>query len=366
MRLKLSSIAALAAIAGLVLGACGGDEDGEPAGDEAEATEISFVQPVPGGESTFFYPIFVGQELGYFEEEGVSVTSEPASEQIPITGFVQNGNVDVGSTGDEEILPGAAEGGEYKVVYDYYTKTGEALSVPADSDIESVADLEGATVGLAAQDDRTFARAALEAGGIDPESVDTPTVGRGGPPIAEALRSGRIDAYSSGISDFAIVEGAGIELRNITPEELADRPPASFLVLPSTIDERGDALAGFMRAWSKAAYVGFVDPEVVEAIGREAVPGDWENEDVGEAILDVTLESTEPQGDTFGEIRPELWENSQQQLLDAGVIEEPVDLETLLDDQFIEEANDWDRSEVEADVEQWVEDHPDQIEEARG
>jgi NitT/TauT family transport system substrate-binding protein len=364
VQVKHSVILSVLVAVALGLSACGDDDDddgGSAGGGSGSTEEISFVQPVPGSQTTFFYQFFVGQELGYFEEEGIRLTAKPASDQIPITGFVQNGNVDVGATGDEEVLPAAAQGGGFKVVYDAYNRTGEAISAPVDSDIRTVADLEGKTVGLAAQDDRTFLQEALSTAGVDPGSVQTPTVGRGGPPVAEALESGRIDAYASGISYFAIVQGVGAELRNITPEELLDRRSASFVVSTDIIEEREDALAGFMRAWAKASYVGEVNRDVVAAIARQEVPTEWKSEEVGNAILDVVLESTAPEGDTFGQLGHESWEKSQQNLLDAGVYDNAVDLDTLLDDRFIERANDWDRAEVEADVEQWANDHPDQL-----
>lgn len=359
MRLQVFLATIVAAAVTIALAACGGDDEASEeagAGDAGGTTTVRFLTPLP--ESVYFYPLFVGENLGYFEDEGVEVELLPASEDVPLSAFVANGDADVAAPGASEILQGLAGGADYEVVYDYYTRSAENIVVPEDSDIQSFEEVEGLIVGLSSDEDRAFLRSALADVGLDVESLEsTPVVGTSGPVVADAIREDKIDAYSGALSDFAALDANGIPVRDITPEALATTPAASFIVAPDLIEDEGDALGGFMRAWAKATYVGLANREVVEMMAREAVPEEWRPEDVGEAALDVSIDYQTPTGDTLGELQPDVWEQTQEQLLDSGELEEPTPIEELLNDQFISEANDFERSEVERDAEEWLQEN---------
>jgi NitT/TauT family transport system substrate-binding protein len=352
-RLRVLMMAAVMAAAALVLGACGGDDDESDVSTGGTET-VKLIQPLP--ESVYFYPYFVGQNLGYFEEEGVEVELLPASEDVPLTAFVANGDADVAAAGASEVLQGLGEGADYDVVYDYYTRSAENIVVPEDSEILSAEELEGATIGLSSDEDRAFLQSALAEVGLDPESLaGTPKVGTSGPVVADAIRNGDIDAYSGALSDFAALEASGIGVRDITPGALATTPAASFVVTPEVVSDKQEALEGFMRAWAKATYVGIANRDVVEIMAKEAVPEEWRPEEVGQAALDVAIDYQTPVNEDFGEVLPDVWAETQAQLLASGELMQETDVESMLDDQFIAAANDFDREEVEQDAAEWLE-----------
>lgn len=352
-RVRLLMVALFVAVLGLAIGACGGDDD-DGGGSSGGTETVSFITPLP--ESVYFYPYFVAENLGYFEDEGVEIELLPASEDIPLTAFVDNGEADVAAAGASEILQGLTGGADYDVVYDYYTRSAENLVVPEDSDIQSAEDLDGRVVGLSSDEDRAFLRSALAEVGLDPGSLEgTPKVGTSGPVVADAIREGTIDAYSGALSDFAALEASGISLRDITPGALATTPAASFVAAPDIVTDKQEALEGFMRAWAKATYVGIANRDVVEVMAKEAVPEEWRPEDVGQAALDVAIDYQTPVNDDFGEVLPDVWEATQEQLLASGELEGETDIESMLDGQFIEGVNDFDRDEVAQDAEEWLE-----------
>lgn len=356
--LRRLPIAALLVLAALALAACGGDDsDGASGGESSAATDsgptkIKFLQPIP--KTVYFYPLFVAEELGYFADEGVEVELKSGSQDIPLPAFVSNGDADIGAAGGSQVLQGLSQGAKYDVFFDYYTKSAEGMVVSSKSPIQSMSELAGKTLGLGSQEDMAIAKAALTIAGVDPKSVKQPIVGTSGPTVAKAIKDGKIDAYSGALSDFASLQASGIELRDITPEELTTRPAASFIATSEYLDKNRKAVEGFLRAWAKATYVGIANKDVVEAMARKAVPEEWAKEAVGKAALDVSVDYQTPTGDKFGEILPEAWHGDMEILLDAGELKEKVDIDSHLNDSFIEAANDWDRDEVEADVEKWA------------
>ena len=158
-------------------------------------------------------------------------------------------------------------------------------------------------------------------------------------------------------SDFTALSANDVALRNITPEDVAQIDGNPMATLPGTLDEKREAIVGFLRAWTKAQYVGQVNREVVEQIAREKVPAEWRNEASGEAALDLAIELMKPDDpERIGDLRPDVWNTGQDVLVRAGVIEEgdTIDVNEALDDSLIEEINDWDRAEVEAAAEEYA------------
>ena len=354
-------VAGLLCLAAVAAG-CGSDDDSSTStsastsggGGAPETEKISLVQPVPG-ESSFFYPYLVGRELGFFEEEGIEVEYLSASEKLPLPAFVSNGDADVGLAGADETLQTMAQGGDFKVVYDEFRTAADVLSVPADSDIQDASQLEGKTVAAAGEDDKVVLRTALEIAGVDPGSVKIVSLGRAGPTTADALKSGEVDAYASGISDAAVVETVGgIELRNILPPEIADRPAASVIVTPEKLEERRDAITRFMRAWAKATYVGTANREAVKQIGCKAVPQECGNEAISEKMLDISIEARDPSPDPYGTLREEPWVNTQDQLIAAGEYEDEVDVPSIMDPSLLEDVNTFDKKDAEAAAAAWL------------
>lgn len=332
---------------GVGASACGA---GGGATSEAGTTSITWAQPTP--ESMGYYPYIVADELGYFAEEGLEVELAPASEDLSTATLVANGNADIGAAGAGEILHATVAQADVKVVYSAFTKSPEGIVVPAASDVQAVAGLEGKQVGLASDEEQARLAAALGSAGLSLDDVETVIVGTSGPTLANEMKNGTIAAFGGSLLDFAAMQGAGVQLRDITPDNVADIPGAGFAVSPATLEENPEAIEGFLRAFAKATHVGIAKPDLVESIVRERVPEEWQNEQVAQALFDAGVELFQPREDLYGELDPQIWQETQQQLLDVGELEQPVDFSGLLTNELVEAANDWDRETVVSEASQ--------------
>jgi NitT/TauT family transport system substrate-binding protein len=353
--MKRARFIALLAVAVLVASACGGEEAGG-GGDGGEVVEIDFLQPLP--KSIAFYPLFVGERLGYFEEEGVRINLLPSGD-IPATVAIPAGNADIGATTPTNIVVGAAQEEDFVLVYEYYQKNVFSIVVPEGSDVQDVAGLEGRNIGITSEGagDAALTRAALTQAGLDPEADVTITVvGEGGPTVANALSDGSIDAFTGAINDIVALRVAGVEVRNITPESLDVLPASSMIAQTSRIEEMGDTMQGFLRAWAKATYAGMHNPDAVFLMAQEEVPEEAQDEEFGRIFLEQAIDLQTPvEGtDSFGALRPDAWSAVMEQLIEGGELEEPFDPDDFLDDRFIAGANDWDRGEVEQEIDDWL------------
>jgi NitT/TauT family transport system substrate-binding protein len=351
---------AVAAGAALALAGCGGDDEpsggGGDGGGGAQQTE-KIVYSLPTPESLLFYPPIVAERLGFFEEEGIEAELASAAEEIPSTAFLENGDADIAMADIDELVISAAKGGQQKAIFSPQHSNTAGTVVPEDSEIQSFEDLRGKTVGLASEEDNAQIEAQLKATGLSKDDIETVVVGTSGATIKNTFEQGKIDAYVGAVSDFTALRANGVALRNITPEDVQEIDGNPTAVMPETLQNRREALVGFLRAWVKGQYVGLEHPEVVEAIVREEVPAEWRNEAVGKAALEQAIELFQPDDpNRIGEVRPEVWETGQNLLASVGIIEQKVDVSKIIDNSLIEEINDFDRAEVDRAAEQFQQD----------
>jgi NitT/TauT family transport system substrate-binding protein len=355
--LSFKAVLTLMAAAILALAAGCGDDDDDGGGDGGGGASQEIVYNLPTPPSALFYPTLVAEELGFFEDEGVSPKLAPAAEEISATAFLDNGDADVSFADVDEIILARSQGGEHTAIFSPQHTNTAGIVVPEDSDIQDITGVEGTKVGLESEESTRFLTAMLDSEGVDPESVETAVVGTSGALVAGLFEDGEIDAYVGNASDFTALSANDVALRNITPEEAAAIDGNPMAVLPDTLEQKQEAIVGFLRAWTKGQYVGQVNREVVEQIAREKVPAEWRNEASGEAALDLAIELMKPDDpERIGDVREEVWNTAQDFLVSAGVIEEgqKIEISEALDDSLIEEINDWDREEVEQAAEEYA------------
>jgi len=350
---------AIAASTALAIAGCGGDDEssggsgGASTGEGGQTTEVVYSLPTP--ESLEFYAPIVAEQLGFFQEEGVEPKLASASEEIPSTAFLENGDADIAMADIDELIISTAKGGTLQAVFSPQHANTQGTVVPEDSEIQEFTDLKGKNVGLASEEDSSSVEAQLKASGLAKGDIETIVVGTSGPLIKSTFDKGDIDAYVGAVSDFTAMRAAGLELRNITPPDVQKIDGNPTAVTPENLESKRDALVGFLRAWSMGQHVGQVNMEATEAMVRDKVPAEWRNEEVARAALEQTIELHKPDDpERIGDLRPEVWETGQDLLASVGIIDEKVDVSKILDDSLIEEINDFDRAEVERKAEEWL------------
>lgn len=322
------------------------------AGAALAQTTVNIINPLP--RSTVFYPLVVGEALGYFEEEGVEVNLLPSDTSIPYVAFIQNGQADLSMLDQNETISAILAGANINTVYEVMQNAPEGIAVLADGGAADMGGLKGTTVGLVSDRDRAFLQAALAAEGHSIDDIQTVILGESGPVLARAITNGDVSAIAGSVFDWAGLQAAGIELNLITPDDLLAAPANTFAMDASKIEEKREAMEGFMRAWSKGIHVSTLRPDVVEKMLRDAVPEEWEDEAAGKSLLDGVIPMNISSTERYGDVQTQVWTDIQPRMLEAGGISELVEVDKFLNDAYIEAANDFDRDEVAAEVEAWA------------
>jgi NitT/TauT family transport system substrate-binding protein len=324
------------------------------AGAALAQTTVNMINPLP--RSTNFFPLVVGEELGYFADEGVEVNLLPSDTSIPYVAFIENGQADLAMLDPFETVNARLAGAEINTVFEVMQNAPEGIAVPADSDAQSMTDLVGTTVGLVSDRDRAFLQAALATAGHSLDDVEAVVLGEAGPTLAAAMRDGTVSAIAGAAPDWIALIANGIETRLITPKELLTSPANTFAMNVDAIDgEKREAIEGFLRAWCKGMHAATVNREAVAAILQKNVPEEWEVPEAGQLFLDMSMGMNVSVTERCGDVQPDVWTQIQPQMKEAGGIEDIVPVEDFLNDSFIAAANDFDKEEVAADINAWAE-----------
>jgi NitT/TauT family transport system substrate-binding protein len=318
----------------------------------AQTTKVSMINPLP--RSTVFFPLVVGEALGYFAAEGVEVNLLPSDTSIPYAAFIQNGQADLAMLDPYETINAINAGAPINTVFEVMQNAPEGIAVLKGGKFASMADLKGTTVGLVSDRDRAFLQAALDVAGGSIDDVRTVVLGESGPTLASAITRGDVSAISGSVFDWATLKSAGIELELITPAELLASPANTFAANVNDIEKKRAAMEGFLRAWAKGIHAATVSAEAVELMLRKAVPEEWEVEAAGKSLLEGVLPMNISSTPRIGDLQKDVWAGIQPMMLASGGIEKAVDVATFLNDTYIAAANDFDRAAVAADVQAWL------------
>ncbi|HXJ80651.1 MAG TPA: ABC transporter substrate-binding protein, partial [Candidatus Methylomirabilis sp.] len=152
------------------------------------------------------------QALGYWKDEGLDVTVTSVEGSAAGLQQLGSGNIQIVSIGPEEIVIGREKGVKIKGFYVQARETIYRIVVPADSPLQTVAQLKGKTVGVPslASGSVPFAKALVASVGVDPDKdMKLLAVGVGAPGRL-ALSQKQVDALALWDTLQASIENSGL------------------------------------------------------------------------------------------------------------------------------------------------------------
>jgi NitT/TauT family transport system substrate-binding protein len=316
------------ALAGtMVLAACGGGDDdagsggGGGGGEEGGLTTVR-VGAIPIVDVAALY---LGIEQGIFEEAGLEVEPFLAQGGAAIVPSVLNGEAQFGFSNMTSLLIATAEGVPLQVVAPGPGATGDpaadfaAIIVPADSPVQSAADLAGRRVGVNTINNinDTVIRESIRQAGGDPSAVEL--VELPFPDMVAAIGSGQVDAAMT-VEPFRTL-GLQQGMRAVAApytETHPDLSVAAYFTSDQYAAENPDVVETFTEAMIEAQEYAQANPDEVRAVlgTYTEIP-----EDVAQELVLTNFQS---------EVNRESVERLLQLGTEDGVIDGEVQLEELL------------------------------------
>ncbi|APH05609.1 ABC transporter substrate-binding protein [Bacillus weihaiensis] len=319
----------------LVLGLLSACSNGEStSGTEEGKKEVKDISVMldwyPNAVHSYLY---VAQEKGYFEEEGLNVNLQfPANPTDPIN-LAAAGKVTVGiSYQPDVIMARANQDVNIKSVGAIVRSPLNRIIFMEDSDIQSPKDLEGKTVGYPGIPlNESLIQSMVKEDGGDPEKVKMVDVGF---ELGSSIVSEKVDAVIGAYinHEVPVLKHEGHETRNINPTEHGIPSYYELVAVTSdqTWEKEKESIEAFWRAATKGYEFTAENPE--EALSILLSNQDEANfplvEDVEVQSLDILLPLMESEGG-FGSQDQAQWEETISWMKNAGLIEKEPAVEDI-------------------------------------
>lgn len=337
-----TSMAALAAVLAVVLlGFCT-----TAAAGNVQRLVVQSGAPVPNITDL---PVYVAQKAGFFADEGLEVKVQYGNGGSLAAQLASAGQVQISTNTFEPVIAGYAKGLHGKVFFQVNERLTYYIGVLKSSNVRKVADLKGATIGVASKGSTAIpiAEIMLKRAGVDPSSVTFLPVGVG-TPAAAALNNGTVKALALWNGAFAAIEGAGTKLRELRDPVLKNYGNGGTWTSDKFIAEHRDVVGKYARALAESLELIRDDPKVAALMYFAVNP---EAKKVG--LKTITHEIMYVDRD-FSRKRPfgrmDLASEEKLIQLFAAVrgISDPPKATQIMTNEFIKEANNFDDSKVAA------------------
>ena len=314
-------------------GSQGGDTSAAPSSDSSSGDSGLYHLRIAYSPSLCQAPLHIAVEKGFFEAEGI----EPENIQIDaahVQEAIGADQVDVGFGLIGKFLQPVENGLPIKFTAGIHTGCTKLL-VPGDSDIKSIADLNGKKIGVPGLADAAtvVSKRSLSAAGIGVTDqnmeVEFSVYSRND--LAQALQNGAVDAIALGDPAASIAEeqyGLTALIDTATDPEYKDEYCCAAFVTSKLAEENPKAAAAFTRAVQKASQWVQENPDETAKIitKKEYVSGDV---DFCAQILKTYNYKPSVQGGY------DALKQNAEELTQIGVLKEGTDATKFADNAYI-------------------------------
>lgn len=342
------------ALATTLLAACGGG------GGEATNAEGDLKVMLSYKKSIYWLPLLVAEEKGYFDDEGLELDLQETNGSGFVTQQLLSGNTAVGWAGAPDTVIAFSKDQDVRALMCNPPQNIFRIVVPEDSDIRSVADLKGRTLGIAEAGggEEPIVNASLADAGLSRDAdVRIQPIGDAGPASLNAILDGKVDAYAGSYPDISTLSADGrLVTRDITPEEYNAIPGDCMITTTGHLGDETtrEQLVGLARAWAKGAVYAAAHPEEATELACAQVPQECEDMQFATQYTadTIALSGVDDSGEPFGAVPVEAWQTTIDVLTDSGAVEGDLSAEDLgggaTVEDFVAAYADFDADEVRA------------------
>ncbi|MBE6011503.1 MAG: ABC transporter substrate-binding protein [Lachnospiraceae bacterium] len=313
-----------------------------------EIVRVGFTAPVAGFT---WSPLLIAQVMGYFDEEGIDVVFEQ-SYSSSATRMVAANQVEFSTPGPHLTSAGIASGMDIISVFQWYPVDIFGFAVMEDSDIKTIADLEGKKIGTMTPTTANQVIPIIEAAGVDSSKVEMIPVGDA---RVQQLTEKTVDAVWTWDGEWQQWKAEGINIRYLSGQEVYKSSSNSIIASTQLVAEYPELVEGFSRALAKGSYFCYKNPRAAADIiisnwTSLLVDLDTAEEIVKTSVNFMTGGKEVMEGNTIGQHSDDSWNLMMKDYVRMGIVPEEVPLEKCFTNQFVEKINDWDRAQVDKDA----------------
>jgi NitT/TauT family transport system substrate-binding protein len=283
--------------------------------------------------SVQFAPFYLAEQAGYYDEAGLDVSFRHGTD-YDVIALVGEGELDLGLADGTSVIPAVSNGIPIKYVATIYGRFPSVVFAKASSGIAEAKDLKGKKLGIPGRFGSSWVmlQALLGSADLTPDDLQIalyPDFGQGA-----AVTQGAVDAATGFTNNEPVqLRLTGVDVNVLRVDPIVPLPGNGLISATTTIDAKGDAIAGFIAATLRAMEEIRDKPEVGLDAAIKQVPDLAASRDTQAAILDATIEvwsGPAQQARGLGAIEPADWEKSIEFLKTLDLVPNPVTTDDLI------------------------------------
>jgi NitT/TauT family transport system substrate-binding protein len=288
---------------------------------------------VPGAE---FAPFYLGKEKGFFAEQGIDVNILPGQGSTVTAKLVGNRSTPFGLAGSDVVLISNSKGLPLTAVAVIYQQLPSGVIFPTASGITKLTDLYGKKLGIQFKSSTEKQwRAVAKMQHVDESKItELPADGA----VAQLIAAKRIDAgIAFYFNDGLELVSQGIPMSWISFSDLGLKFYAdSLIVSPTLIKDNPNLVKRFTKAVVKSWTYGLAhQDQALKSFLQQNPTVDAKYSAMKLPVAMKMASSPDTQANGFGHSTKAQWEEMQQQLVQMGLITQPIDVSTMFTNEFL-------------------------------
>ena len=284
-----------------------------------------------------FAPFYVAKALGYYKAAGLDVTLRHHSFSEDEFAAIAAGRENIVFAGGDETLQARAKGLPLVYVANVYTQYPVTLIVPADSAIQSLADLKGHTIGVPGQYGATYIGllALLKSAGLTTSDVTIQSIGFTQVP---ALLGHKVDAVMGYINNEPIqFQNAHFAIRTFPVAATQPLISNGLAAQEGELKLQPAAIKAFIAATLKGVDYTIAHPDQAVKLSQPFVPGlsQPSASAAALAVLQATLPAIAPNSAHPGYNDPAAWQAMGAFLQSSGQLSSSVDVTKAFSNDYL-------------------------------
>jgi len=316
----------LAALISLALAGCGAASSTTPGASGSSTALTPLTVGLTYVPNIQFAPFYVAQQLGYYSAAGLNVTLRHHSFGEDEFAAIAAGRENVVFAGGDEVMQARAKGLPLVYVANVYTQYPVTLIVPANSSIQSVADLRGHTIGVPGAYGATYIGllALLKSAGLSASDVTIQSIGY---TQVSALIAHKVDAVMGYVNNEPIqFQKAGFAVRTFPASQAQPLISNGLAAQEGELKAQPAAIRAFIAATLKGVEYTIAHPQQAVTLSAKFVPDLTSASASASAlqVLNATIPVMKPNASRPGYNDPAAWQSMATFLQASGQLGGPV------------------------------------------
>ncbi len=286
-----------------------------------------------------YAPFYIAVDKGYFAAEGLEIEFDYRIETDGMK-LVGAGELPFAVVSGEQVPLARSQGLPVVYVMQWWQKFSVAVVSLADKNIKTPADLAGKSVGLPGFFGASYIgwRGLLEKAGLQESDMKVQDIGF---TQVAALQQGKVDAAVVYVNNEPLqLQAAGLDVNVIPVSDYISMVANGIVTNEQTIKNNPQLVSGFLRAFLRGLKDALADPDLAFNTSKKYVEGLGSNpqkDEVQRKVLDETIKLW--QAPVLGRSDPVAWDQTQQVLIDMGLLKAKIPDDQLFTNQFVDQGN---------------------------